>query len=206
MKVVVFGATGRVGNEVVEECLRKGFEVVAFSRKPKINPRKNLSVVIGDALNPTAVDKAVEGCDCAIITLRVEPREIRDIISASTANIVSAMLRKKAKRLICLTAMGVGESIKEVPFFIRPVFTVYMGRSFKDKHRQEQLIEASNLDWTIVRPSFFTNGPVRGNLIVGEKIKPKGLIASISIKDVAKFMVDQIENQEWIKKKVAISY
>jgi len=206
MKVVVFGATGRVGKEVVDECLRRGYEVIAFTRKSIIQPQKNLSVIIGDALNPDAVDKAIQGADAVIIALGIKPSEKRDVISAATANIISAMLHYKVKRLVCLSAYGVGESLREVPLISRLAFTTYLGRIFKDKYRQQQLIEASNLDWIIVRPTYFTKGPARGNLLVGEKLKPKGLIATISIKDVAKFMVDQLNNNEWVGKKVAISY
>src|SRR3989338_7386616 len=128
MKVVVFGATGRVGKEVVEECLRRGYEVVAFSRKPILQPQKNLFIIYGDAVNPNAVDKAIQDSDAVIIALGVKPSEKRDIISAATANIISAMLHYKVKRLVCLSAYGVGESLREVPLISRLAFTTYLGR------------------------------------------------------------------------------
>lgn len=204
MKVAVFGACGKTGRELVDELLRN-HHVVAFCKHPAGLPTdEKLATIAGDALNPFVVDKAINGTDAVMCTLGVKPGEKKDMLSAATANILSSMIRFKVKRFVCETGYGTSESRAYLPFLYKTLLTILLGKILRDKERQEQLIEASNLDWIIVRPTILTNGKSKEKIQIAEKLKWNGF-SGISRKDVAKFMADQLADDTWLRKKVAIT-
>jgi len=111
MKIIVFGATGSVGNQLVKQALEQGNEVTAFTRNPgklsHINDPR-LKIIRGDILDLADVEKAMQHQDgvlCAIGdgskgTVRAE----------GTKNIIMAMKKAGVNRLICETTLGLGES------------------------------------------------------------------------------------------------
>jgi putative NADH-flavin reductase len=76
----------------------------------------------------------------------------------------------------------------------------------QDKNIMERAVQESNLDYTIIRPVRLTNGPARGKFRTGDSNLKLGLNPRVSRKDVAIFIMDELENNQFIKKAVTITY
>lgn len=112
---------------------------------------------------------------------------------------------KKIKRLLVCSAWGVAETKKDIPFWFRWLINYSnIGIAYKDHQRQEKIIERSNLNWTIIRPSGLTNFSKPENVKESFNNTPKPSL-TLSRKTLAKYLVNGITNNELIHKKVAIS-
>ena len=166
MKVIVFGATGTIGQLAVEELLKAGHSVTAFARKPEklgITDSK-LTYTAGDALNRKDVLDAVKGHDAVVITLGAGMSRKSIVRSQGTLNVINAMQAHGIRRLICQSTLGAHESWSNLNFWWKHVmFGALLKPVFKDHELQENLVRASGLDWTIVRPGAFSNGSATGS-------------------------------------------
>jgi putative NADH-flavin reductase len=109
------------------------------------------------------------------------------------------------KRLICVTGFGAGDSRTSISFLQRVPFRLLLGRAYDDKSVQETVIKNSSLDWTIVRPEVLTNGRRTGRYsILGEASAWRN--GFISRKDVADFLVRQIEDRAYVHKRPVLVY
>jgi putative NADH-flavin reductase len=207
MKLIVFGATGSLGSQIVDQGLQKGHSVTAFTRTPeKLSSmsQSGLKIFKGDIFDSKAVEKATreqDGVFCAIGdgnkgTVRAE----------GTKNIISGMKRTGVTRLICQTTLGLGESHGNLNFFWKYImFGLLLKKAFYDHELQEKHLLNSGLDYTIVRPSAFTDGNITRNYNIGFDGNYKSLNLKISRADVADFMLQQMESNEYVRRAVSIS-
>ncbi|WP_299417887.1 NAD(P)-binding oxidoreductase [uncultured Sulfitobacter sp.] len=207
MKVIVIGATGTIGSLTVQHMLADGHAVTAFSRTPeRIGiDHPELSLVSGDVLNQSEVDTAVAGHDAVVITLG--SKSLRSLIrSKGTLIVIHAMQKAGMSRLICQSTLGAHESWSNLNFFWKRImFGGILRIVFRDHELQELLVEASGLDWTIVRPSGFTDRTETE--VFKEAFAPtlKGLRLKIARSDVASFLTKQLTDRTYHQRAVAIS-
>ena len=208
MKVIVFGASGRTGRNIVEQALGRGYHVTAFihrTRGLEEYAEKGLQAMQGDVLVAGDVDRAVAGHD-AVLSALGRSSSRRQVTFPGTKTIVKAMEKAGVRRLIVESAFGAGESAKEMPFLDRfLVRGVLLRSSFRDKDMMERCVEKSSLEWTIVRPPRLTDGPRRGGYRAGECI-PLVIRSGMSRGDVADFMLNQVEGEEFVNKKPSVGY
>jgi len=207
MQVIIFGATGSLGTHVVKEALAKGYAVKAFTRNAaKLNgvASPQLSIIQGDVFNLQDVQSAIKDTDAILCCLGDGAKGT--VRAKGTQNIVKAMEHLGVTRLICQTTLGLGDSWHNLNFFWKYImFGLLLKKAFNDHKIQEQYINASNLDFTIVRPSAFTNEPSTQNFQVGFIAQTRNLRLKISMADVACFMVEQLSSAKFIKKTISIS-
>lgn len=208
MKVIVFGATGTVGRLAVQQLLEQGHQVTAFARWPeKLSLRsEDLTLHAGDATNPLAVSKAVRGHDAVVVALGAGASRKSRIRSQGTMTVIQAMQEHGVKRLICQSTLGAHESWDNLNFFWKRImFGALLRPVFQDHELQEQLVRASGLDWTIVRPSAFTDGPASGLYREGFPPQDRKLRLKIPRADVAGFLTRQVHEAKYLRQAVAIS-
>lgn len=206
--VIVFGATGGTGTELVKQALSKNYHVTAFVRTPskmKIAD-ENLSIIQGDVLKYQDVLKALENQEVVFCTLGMPASDKSTLRRDGTANILKAMDEKGIKRFVCQTSLGFNGSEALLPWHMKYIIVPFiLKNAFKDHELQEHVIEKSNTDWTIVRPGNMTNGKMTASYQHGfssdAKIKLK-----VSRADVAHFMLDQVDSGAYLQKKAGISY
>ena len=116
------------------------------------------------------------------------------------------MHKHKIKRLITQSAFGALESYNRLPFYYKIIHKLLLGPMSKDKNIMEREVQKSNLDYTIIRPVRLTNGPAKGKFRTGDTNLRLGFNPRVSRKDVALFIMDELENKEYIKKAVTITY
>jgi uncharacterized protein YbjT (DUF2867 family) len=119
--------------------------------------------------------------------------------------IVPSMEAAGVRRLILVSAFGVGESRRDAPIIPRILYFLLLREIFADKARAEDLIRRSSVDWTILYPVLLTDGPLTAKYRVGERLELRG-IPKISRADVAHFALSAVEDRAFVRKVAVISY
>ncbi len=204
MRIVFFGASGRTGLELVNQALGQNHNVVAFIRNPaKFQIRhKNLSIARGDVLNKEQVESAVSGCEGVLFAVGGKPWDKRPICTEGIKNVIAAMQKHKAQRLVVESACGVKETRKGI---YGRLLLIIIKDIMKNKESMEDAINASQLDWVIVRPTILTKGTKTRTYRVGQDLR-LGILPKISRADVADFMLKQLQDNTYIHQAPTISY
>lgn len=201
-RVLIVGATGGTGRQLVEQALERGHVVTALARDPSAlhveHPR--LTVVRGNVLDYPSVEAAVRGQDAVVSALGHKQffRPTRTL-SEGTRNILRAMETHGVRRFVCETSLGIGSSAGRMglyyTFFVIPAILPFY---FWDKTRQERLIAASSVDWVVVRPGALTNGAKRRSYRSGA-VGSFLWTVRISRADVADFMLNQMSDDAYLR-------
>ncbi|MEM7641197.1 MAG: NAD(P)H-binding protein [Pseudomonadota bacterium] len=208
MNVIVFGATGSVGRLAVAQMLDRGHRVTAFARRPdRLDlDHPDLHRVAGDAEDAIAVAAAVQGQDAAVVVLGAGMSRTGQVRSKGTLNVIHAMQRHGVRRLICQSTLGAHDSWPNLNAIWKYVmFGALLRPVFKDHERQEDMVRASGLDWTIVRPGAFTDDPSGGPVREAFGPEERGLHLKISRADVAAFLARELSDRRYAGQAVAVS-
>ena len=208
MKIFIVGATGGTGQHLVHQALAQGHEVTALARhRAEIKlAHDRLRVVEGDVLNPASLDAVIGGHDAVLSTLGSQKAtEKTTLLSEGTRNVIGAMNKHGIRRFVCITVLGAGDSAGHGGWlFDNLAVPLYLKNVLEDKNRQEDVITASDLEWTIVRPPMLSNNaPVGAYRVItdGDEV-----VTSIARADVAGFMLAQLDNRAYIHKTPRIGY
>jgi uncharacterized protein YbjT (DUF2867 family) len=211
MEVVVFGANGRTGRLLTRRVLDEGHSAVAVTRHPEDFPLTDplLTVAEADVRKASALVDVVRGADAVLSTLGVpfSTRRI-DTYSVGVRNIVDAMRTTGVRRLVVVSSTGAHQypNRRETPLalrFVEPVITRTIGKTtYDDQRRMEDIVRASGLDWTVVRPSGLFELPAPTNYVAGEVDPIGGFTARI---DLADYLVELAGNASTAGKAVIIS-
>jgi putative NADH-flavin reductase len=207
MKVVVIGASGGTGTEIVRKLLKQKHKVVAFVRDPK-NLKikdKNLSIVTGNVRDLDALKFATKNVDAVISALGTNNLKKTTLHTDFARNIVSALEANGVSRLITISAWGVGESRAQSKLVMRVLSAIFLRHVFADIARAEKTIRKSDLDYTFVRPGRLIDANARRTVKVSTAKKPHVSI-SIARADVAGFAVDQVDSTNYSKQAPIIGY
>ena len=210
MRVVVFGGTGPTGRLVVQQALAEGLRVRVLARSPeKLAERpEGLEVVQGDALRADDVSAAVEGQDAVVCTLGV-PYTFRPVrlYSEATTHLLAAMGQHGVRRLVAVTSGGTYPGRDPInPWFFEWVLKPTIGRTlYADMRRMEDMITASDLDWTVLRPSRLLDTEASGAVRVqaGVHALPGG--DTVSRADLASVIVAQLVDPTLVRQAAAVA-
>jgi uncharacterized protein YbjT (DUF2867 family) len=209
MNILIIGASQGTGALAVGAALDKDHQVTAFARSPhKLmleNPR--LRKLAGDFHQAASVEAAVPGHDAVILTASATRlrafKENPRYFSQGTGYVIDAMKKVGVKRLVVLSALGVGESRRLLHPIVRALTVDFLlKRPFEDHERQEEQVRASGLDWVIARPGRLTNGAARRRYKKTSVIE--SVPSSISRADVADFLVEACEVPTWVGRAVQL--
>ncbi|HEX5093568.1 MAG TPA: NAD(P)H-binding protein [Burkholderiales bacterium] len=208
MKLLVLGATGPTGLQVVRQALDLGHEVTAFVRDPKklTVADRRLDVVTG-VLPGSAqtLAGALRGRSAVISALGVRNAfRAHGLIEQSMRVLVPAMQHENVRRLVIVSAMGVGGSRRDAPLVPRLVYRLLLGDIFADKLAGEAVVRASSLDWTFLYPTLLTDGPRSGRYRAAERLALRGM-PRISRADVADFALRILSDAAWSGKIAMLS-
>ena len=209
MNIVVFGAAGGTGLQIVRQALNGGHRVTAFVRRPDALPIRhdNLVIAIGDTTgDESSVAQAIRGQDVVVSALgRRKSLRSDHLIARSMQSIVVSMQQAGVQRLILVSAFGVGASHRDAPVIPRIMYSLLLRDLFADKQVAEDIVRRSNLDWTIVHPVLLTDGPLTTKYRTGERLALRGL-PKISRADVAHFILAEIDRRAFVGKVAVVSY
>ena len=208
MQLLVVGATGGTGRQTVEQALQAGHFVTAFVRDPaKLSiQHPNLTLLTGDVLKPETVLPAVRRQDVVICSLGSRPGQQDQAVAEGTRNLIAAMHQAGVQKLFVVSSLGVGTSYEEASLPSKLIIKTLLSGVIAEKEKQEQAVRESGLDWTIVRPTSLTNGPVTGHYRIGEHLPFSRFdFPRISRADVAAFLLGQLDNDTYRQKAITIT-
>lgn len=208
-RLLVIGATGPTGRLIVNQALARGFEVTALVRSPeKGRGLDGAKLVVGDARDEAALREALKGRDAVVSALGTPASPFSEVTLLSTATraLVNAMQAENVSRLVCITGIGAGDSAGHGGFvFDKLIFPLLLRKVYADKNRQEAIVRASGLDWVLIRPVVLNDKPGRGTV--------RALTAlagfhggAIAREDVAKFTLDQVQGNDWLRRAPLITW
>lgn len=205
--IAIFGATRGIGRLVMDQALERGHRVTALVRRAGALPgHPNLRTVLGDAENAHDVARTIAGADAVVSALGAPPLSKSRVRSEGTRQIVRAMERADIDRLVAISLYGARETRTALPFFERYLlFPLYLRRTVADHERQERIVEASRLAWTLIRPPHLTDGPRTGAYAHGFGTDLAGTTLRISRADVADFVLRELEAPSYIGQAAALS-
>jgi uncharacterized protein YbjT (DUF2867 family) len=200
----------------VQYALSCGHDVVALVRNPQkiAASSPNLSIVTGTLGNADDIDSALTGCDAVISTLDnnrssdlpwAKPVSPSMFMARSISNTIDAMLTRGVRRIVVVSALGVGDSFRYAPFITRLLARrTNLRVSYADHEAQEDVLRKSELDWTCVRPAILTNSTSLKLLVVSYEGRPKPAL-TIARTLVARFLVDILDKPEFFRTMPVVS-
>jgi putative NADH-flavin reductase len=209
MRIVIFGATGGTGRELVVQALQRGHDVTAFVRTPgKVaTVDSRLRVVQGDIQRSESIHAVIPGHDAVLSALGSRTLGPTTLLSEAARTTMDAMQAHAVRRVVWESSLGVGETRGRLgPLYNWLLLPLLLRHIFADKERQEAIIRATPLEWTIVQPASLTNGPRTGRYRLGAEAAPGRLFPRISRADVAHFMLEELVNCRYVREVVPLCY
>ena len=210
MKILVLGATGRTGKLFAQLAVANTHQVTAIIRNKKDTILPKVNYLEGLPTDEPLLTKALQGMDAVVVSLNINRTSDNPfsrvvspltLISDSVKALIPAMEKNNVKRIITVSASGVGDSWNDMSLVVR-WFIRYSNiwKAYEDHDRQEQLLRQSALDWTIVRPVMLNDKDSDEYIaVIG---KPSG--GNISRKGVAKFILESLESEKYVKDVVTL--
>jgi len=208
-RILIFGATGGTGKELVAEALQRGHDVTAFVRDPgKLAvSHAHLRVQQGDLQEPETVRAAIPNHQAVLSALGTRTLGKSTLLSNGLKEIIKSMTASGVRRLLWESSLGVGETRGQLgPLYNWLLIPLMLRNVFADKELQESIIRSSPLDWTIVQPASLTNGPRTGKYRAGPNACRDRSTPRISRADVAHFMLEEVANPRYMTQSVALCY
>jgi hypothetical protein len=210
MNITIFGGTGTTGLLLIEKALKTGHTVTAYARTPsKISIQHgNLKTVKGELTEPGKIEEAISSADAVISVLGPSQKTKGLVIADGVKSIVEAMKKNGVKRLIATATPSFKDSNDK--FQLGFAFGVFMVKTFlKDSYNNLVLtgkyISESGLDWTIIRLPMLSNNPASGKIKAGYPGDGTVSLFSLSRADLAGFLLQQLDDKEWLHKSPVIS-
>jgi putative NADH-flavin reductase len=222
MRFLILGASGRTGQLTVEDALKRGHTVTALVRKASsMEARNGLTIVEGTPLEPEDIKKAFAATSsdpitCVVVALNAtrtsdspfaKPLAPPNFIEDCVRNATAVMAEHDIKRIVIMSAFGIGSSHDQLPCLTKLVFKhTNMSYQMNDHEATDADVHAQeHLDWTFVRPVMLKEGDAALVKELGEEGKGAGLLSGITRASVAAFLVKVAEDEAWAKRAVVIS-
>lgn len=207
MKLLVIGATGGTGEAVVRLAVAGGHEVTALvHHTEKLEMPAAVRVVQGDVLNPATLEKVVPGQDAVIDTLGGHTPWSNTGLETNAAKLLlEAMKKSGVKRLLVVSAIGVGGTKDLVPgWYEKLIMPTLLRGTMQDKEAMEPVVENSAVEWTIVRPGHLVNGKRTGKI---QLFTPgEGETAhKITRDDLAAFLLEILVARRYLREAVNVA-
>jgi putative NADH-flavin reductase len=207
MRVALLGGTGRIGGLLLAQALEKGHEVTVLARNTDaLTPAAGLTAIRGDAADAQAVAAAVDGADAVLSALGPRGAKAPSLLERAADDTILAMGTVGTRRLICVSAAGAFiEGDPNMSALVKFILPRVFATQFADVRAMEQVVRASDLDWTLVRPTRLVNGEGTGKYRAAPDYAPPGG-RKISRADVAHFIGAALEQDSWLKSAPALAY
>ncbi|MCM3612216.1 SDR family oxidoreductase [Planococcus sp. MERTA32b] len=204
MKLAIFGATGRVGSEILKRALEDGHQVTALQRSPKLDKHPNLETVFGNVREGKDIERTVAGADAVFSALGTDKTTT---ITDALPFIIESMERHGIQRIITIGTAGIlnsrleegklryqgGDSNRKLTF------------AAEEHEKAYRLLEKSGLEWTIVCPTYLPDGEAKGGYRVEKDFLPEDG-KEISTGDTGEFAYQQLGDSTFVRSRVGIAY
>jgi len=205
VNLLIVGANGKTGRALVQLAGEHGHHVTALVHHEPAEPMHCARTVRGDARDPQLLEAAVAGQHAIIDTLGTRRPFLKTTIETDAARLlIDAMHRHSVRRIVAISSIGVGQSIANVPLFYRVLMPIFFRGAIPDKEGMESQLQASDLDWTIVRPAGLTDAPPTHTVQIVTPSSRRS-VRSIARLDVAAFILNHLTDANFYRTAVGIA-
>jgi putative NADH-flavin reductase len=201
--IVVLGAAGRTGHLIVEEALRAGHRVTAAVRTPEKFPatttRTGLRVVRADVRDSHGTQDVIRGHDVVVSAIGPAGRKALGLYSDGARATVTAMRSAGVDRYIAITSVGVRHDDPHLSWWYRNLIWPIGKDLYADMSLMEDIVRATDLDWTFVRPTYLQDREPTGVYRATDNSTPKNGW-KITRADVARFIVEELDRHRWSRR------
>lgn len=212
MKIAIFGATGRIGQRIADEALRRGHTVTAVVRDPsKVPPKERLSAVKGDVTNPEQVISAVAGQDAVISAVSPEGNESGfGMLSKAARSLLDGLKAADVKRLIFVGGAGSLDVMPGKQLVDTPEFPAgWKAPALAHRDAFNLLKQDTTLDWSWLAPAALIEpGQRTGKFRTGvdQLISDDKGASRISMEDYAVAVLDELEKPRFVRRRATAAY
>ena len=193
MNLLVIGATGRTGRHVLTQGMQRGHAITAFARRPQaLRGVDGLAAIVhGDALNLDDVHRAVVGQD-AVITIGN---------SGIVSNLLISMAEIGVRRVVMMSSRSV---VATQPKLVIGLVWLYFRAPYADLARAEGMLQASDVDWSIVRATMLNDKPGSRHVHIDTEPNATGGDWQLSRADYAMTLLDVVEQRSMIGQAIGV--
>lgn len=200
-KIAIIGANGKAGKYLIKQALQEGYFVRILTRSPdKIEiSHQHLEIIQGDARDVFTIRRLLQDCKAVINTVG-QPKKESYIFSSVTNHVLEVMKKYNIKRYILVSGGSLdvqGDKKRFVNRLGAKLFRLFLPKMMDDKYKELQMIQSSDVDWTIVRLPFVVEGEGTGQI-------KESVIDLMGIKiqngDIASFLIQQINDDTYNRK------
>jgi putative NADH-flavin reductase len=214
-RIAIFGGNGRIGKQIAKMAIKKGYEVTCIGRSVSIENIPNEALALqGDVNDEDVIAEAIKNVDVVILALSIARNSKSpfaritgplDLHSNSMKILLKNLNKSKTKRIIKISAQGVGNSKNRTGILFRILIKISNLRfAFNDHEKADLMLKDTDLDWTIIRPPILKD-QFRGKKIIGDELLITRSNAAISRPDLAKWIVDIIDEPGFYRRCVTVS-
>lgn len=206
MRIVVLGATGGIGTEVLRQAADAGHDVVPVVRDPARMQVPDIEPVTASVMDPDALVPVFRDAGAIVSALGPRKGEAGGVLTSGARSALAAMNKAGVARLVIVSASGFfpeqGDTLL-VRALAKPLLQRILHDSVTDTRGMEALVTASDTDWTIMRPPQLTNGAHRG---VYRTAVDRHAGSRISRADVADAILAALADPATIRHHIGIAY
>ncbi|WP_377889788.1 NAD(P)-dependent oxidoreductase [Alkalihalobacillus sp. R86527] len=205
MHILLLGSTGRVGSHILKLAVEDEHEVTVLVRsKERLEIKEGITIVEGDVRDASKLDEAASKADVIVSALSTDKATT---LSESTPLIIDTMKKHAIKRIVTVGTAGILNS-RTSPKLFRyesPESKRKITRAAEEHRSVYEVLQESNVDWTIVCPTYLPDGEAVGNYRTEEDVLPEDG-KKISVGDTANFVYHELLNGHHLHKRVGIAY
>ncbi len=208
MKLIIFGATGLMGKELIRQALLDGHEVRAYGRNvyaQSLPDNEHLELTTGTMFDDGQLYSAMKGCDAVLSALGGAADDTDKTRSLGMKHIVMQMEKAGIKRIVGIGGMGILDDATGKLLMDGEDFPPEYVAVSKEHLKGYQFLKESNLDWTFVCPPMIIAGEPGGVFSTAADHMPEPNTFSITAGDLALFMLKEVTQQKFIQQRVGIS-
>lgn len=208
MKLIIFGATGLVGKQLVQQALYKGHHVKAFGRNVYTTDylqTENLELVQGALFSEGEVYDAIKGCDAVISAIGGAMDGTDKTRTLGMKNIITQMQKAAVKRIVAIGGMGILNASENTLLLDEKDYPKQYVPVGKEHQKAYEFLKESSLDWTFVCPPDIINAGPTGIYKTASDYPPVPNNNKINVGDLAMFMLNELDKNEFVKHRVGIS-
>lgn len=197
--LAIFGITGRTGHALGRAAVGRGIAVQGFARPGSPVPADlgAIRIVRGTFEDTTRVLETVAGTDAVCCVFGPRPRDTEAFCAPATNAIIHAMRETGVRRLVCQTGAMIGPGNRTLAFeLLARSMARRQPEAAADRLEQERLVQESGLKWTLVKPPRLTDGAA-GHAVTADPALRVGLLSKIGRADLASFILDAIEHEQF---------
>lgn len=202
--VALLGASGMVGDYLLQEALARGHAVRALARSPEKLARygSRITIVQGDARDPAAVAELLRGSDVVVSALgpvSADGAAARTVNTDATRNVVQAMRQQGVTRYMVVSGAAIempGDERDLLGWWIQSLARIALPDAVKDKQAEYALLAQSSVEWTLVRCPLIDPIPFRQPAVASLRTPPAFRVRA---GELARFMIDEIDARQFVR-------